>query len=128
MFNSNSLIALMVRFLQVVTQYYRAPELLAGATHYGQEGMFDRKDEVVPTLDSAYLAYKGVSYLLTYMRALSCMLLYSTQSQKSRKCLDHVVNFFKIIFSYCLSTCICYATSKKIFVLAQNLHRAPWIS
>lgn len=77
----------MVCFLQVVTQYYRAPELLAGATHYGQEGMFNRKDEVVPTLDSAYLAYKGVPYLLAYIRALSCMLLYSTQSQKSRKCL-----------------------------------------
>ena len=88
----------MVCFLQVVTQYYRAPELLAGATHYGQEGMFNRKDEVVPTLDSAYLAYKGVSYLLTYMRALCCMLLYSTQSQKSRKCLDHVVNFLFFLF------------------------------
>lgn len=71
---SNSLIALMVCFLQVVTQYYRAPELLAGATHYGQEGMFNRKDEVVPTVDSAYLAYKGVSYLLTYINLELCPL------------------------------------------------------
>lgn len=74
----------MVCFLQVVTQYYRAPELLAGATHYGQEGMFNRTDEVVPTLDSVYLAYKGVPYRFTDIRALSCMLLYSTQSQKSK--------------------------------------------